>query len=76
LAKIDSEEAKDRALAARIAAAFDDTGLAAHDGYLVYEVEVELLNGILQLELLVDAGDGKVLALAAEEDDDDDNDNN
>ena len=71
LAKIDAEEAKERALAALRAATADDIELEVHDGFLVYEVEMELENGTLELELLVDAGDGKVLALDTEDDDED-----
>ena len=72
LAKIDSEEATARVLAALRAAAIDDIELKVRDGYLVYEVEVVLEKGNLELELLVDAGDGNLLGLDTEDDDDGD----
>ena len=72
LAKIDSEEATARVLAAFRAAAIDDIELKVRDGYLVYEVEVVLEKGNLELELLVDAGDGNLLGLDTEDDDDGD----
>ena len=59
-------------LAALRAAAIDDIELKVRDGYLVYEVEVVLEKGNLELELLVDAGDGNLLGLDTEDDDDGD----
>jgi len=63
LAKIDSEEAKEKALAALKGATVTEVELEVEDGYLVYEVELLLGTQKLEIELIVDAGDGTVLAV-------------
>ena len=53
-------------------AAVEESGLEVIDGYLVYEVEVVLGEEKFELELLVDAGDGRILAVHSDDDHDDD----
>ena len=57
LAKIDSEEAKERALTALRSATVEEVELEIEDGYLVYDVELSLGTKELELELVIDAGD-------------------
>lgn len=68
-ARIDRAQAEAAALAAvpgvAVRAKLDD-----EDGYLVWQVDVSTTRGLM--EVMVDAGNGKVLAAEAEEDDDGD----
>ncbi len=66
-ARIDRAQAEAAALAAvpgeAVRAKLDD-----EDGYLVWQVDVRTSRGLM--EVMVDAGNGKVLAAEAEDDDD------
>ena len=72
LAQIDAGEARDRVLAALREATVAEPELEVEDNYLVYEVHVVLGVQKLELELLVDAGNGKVLVVDNEAGDDED----
>ena len=76
LAKIGSEEAKEKALTALRGATVEEVELEIADGYLVYDVEILLGTEKLELELVVDAGDGKVLAVEVDAEDDEDAEDN
>ena len=69
LAKIDSEEAKEMALTALRSATVEEVELEIENGYLVYDVEILLGTENLELELVVDAGDGTILAVEVDAED-------
>ena len=54
----------------------EEVELEIADGYLVYDVEILLGTEKLELELVVDAGDGKVLAVEVDAEDDEDAEDN
>lgn len=70
LAKITPEQACTAALAAVPGATFDEVELEREAGYLVYEVELQVQDG--EVEVLIDAGDGSVLRIEQEDEEDDD----
>jgi uncharacterized membrane protein YkoI len=76
MAKITAAEAARAALAAVAGKAADkkavETELEVEHGFLVYEVEVRVNGQGGEHEVIVDAGNGKVLAQEVEDDDDDD----
>jgi len=72
LAKIGSEEAKEKALTALRSVTVEEVELEIANGYLVYDVEILLGTENLELELVVDAGDGKILAVEVDAEDDED----
>ena len=78
MAKITAQEATRVALAAVPGAAADkkveETELEVEHGFLVYSVELTVKGQKGELEVIVDAGSGKVLAQEVEEDDDDEDD--
>ncbi|MGH9463004.1 MAG: PepSY domain-containing protein [Vicinamibacteria bacterium] len=69
MAKIGPEEAQEKALTALRNATVEEVELQIQDGYLVYELEVHVGTEDLELELVIDAGDGRVLAAEVEDDD-------
>jgi uncharacterized membrane protein YkoI len=72
MAKISPEEAMEKALIALRSASVEEVELEIQDGYLVYDVEVHLGAENLEMELVIDAGDGSVLAAADEDEDEED----
>lgn len=66
LARIDQAAAEKAALGA-VPGTVKDAELGNENGYVIWEVEVAAKDGTLH-EVAVDAGDGKVLAQAAEDD--------
>jgi len=78
MAKISPEEATQAALAAVAGTPgekkVEETELEVEHGFLVYSVEIRVQGQKGELEVLVDAGNGKVLAQEVEDDEDDEDD--
>ena len=64
---ISAEAARAAALTYYPAGEIDDIELEVEDGYLVWEIELDAAN--LEVEILVDAGNGSVLRRVIEDDD-------